>query len=468
MSIILQTYNKTKTLNNMKTKQLIYACALTSSSFINVAAWETPQKIRTVAAPMVAQSDLAFRRLVRKHGCDLTYTQMIHATNFCKSEKFQRNHLDVFPMNDEFQEEDRPVFVQIAGHDPKTMTEAALKIVELADGNLDCIDINLGCPQSIARKGRYGAFLFAEQGDTVCDIIRSLRRNLPEDVGVSAKVRILDDEKLFFDKIRRMEDSGLNLMTVHGRTRRENKTAVGKCNWNMIKDAVELLDIPVIANGGIENPSDVNRCLDATGAIGVMSSEALLENPAIFRDGERDDLELSGRELVDRQFKLAEEYLALARECPPLKGSLGENGGHATVKGHLFKILYRYVRSLYLFSAYFLRFYIIHVSYFIYFQNTFHRHSYRFLDHHVDLRDKLGDSKCYHIDQSSSIIRKLKDRFDIIDDDELEFSIWSSWYRRHRSENSVEKVLSVSEKKILMRERIKALKEARSARALTF
>uniref|UniRef100_A0A7S0PHH6 tRNA-dihydrouridine(16/17) synthase [NAD(P)(+)] n=1 Tax=Leptocylindrus aporus TaxID=1398097 RepID=A0A7S0PHH6_9STRA len=432
MSIILQTYNKTKTLNNMKTKQLIYACALTSSSFINVAAWETPQKIRTVAAPMVAQSDLAFRRLVRKHGCDLTYTQMIHATNFCKSEKFQRNHLDVFPMDNKFQEEDRPVFVQIAGYDPKTMTEAAIKIVELADGNLDCIDINLGCPQSIARKGRYGAFLFAEQGDTVCNIIRSLRRNLPEDVGVSAKVRILDDEKLFFDKIRRMEDSGLNLMTVHGRTRRENKTAVGKCNWNMIKDAVELLDIPVIANGGIENPSDVNRCLDATGAIGVMSSEALLENPAIFRDGEKDDLELSGRELVDRQFKLAEEYLALARECPPLKGSLGENGGHATVKGHLFKILYR------------------------------------FLDHHVDLRDKLGDSKCYHIDQSSSIIRQLKDRFDIIDDDELEFSIWSSWYRRHRSENSVEKVLSVSEKKILMRERIKALKEARSARALTF
>lgn len=77
--------------------------------------------------------------------------------------------------------------------------------------------------------------------------------------------------------------------TVHGRTKEQNKAFVGSCNWKMIRRVKETVKIPVIANGGIETFEDYQRCLVATGADAVMSSEALLENPALFQPGEGSD-----------------------------------------------------------------------------------------------------------------------------------------------------------------------------------
>lgn len=413
--------------------------------------------VRTVAAPMVAQSDRAFRQLVRQNGCDATYTQMIHAKNFVKSDKFRVNHLDVFP-RDFSNELDRPVVVQLAGHSVDAVVSTALQITEIADGNLDGIDINLGCPQSIARKGRYGAFLFLEDecsnNDVICDMIRSLRKALPSDINVTAKIRIMENDNddredghkgkqsqiYAYDKLKqkvlRMQDAGMDAITVHGRTVKENKTAVRECNWDAIRTVVDTLNIPVIANGGIEFSSDVQRCLDATGAAGVMSSESLLENPALFAPNAKDDYEITAEELVIRQFDLADQYLSLAREYPPLPGVLGEYGGHASVKGHLFKILYR------------------------------------MFNEHVDLRDELGDRRVYNINQSSEIIHKLRQRyFDVNNEFKSElkhnhYSKWSSWYRRHRTpadENAEE--MSVEEKKAEIRERIMRMKKTKNTQS---
>ena len=71
-------------------------------------------------------------------------------------------------------------------------------------------------------------------------------------------------------------------MTVHGRAREHKKNDVNACNWYMIKRIKESLSIPVIANGGIATFDDVQACLDYTGCDGVMSSEAILEYPALF------------------------------------------------------------------------------------------------------------------------------------------------------------------------------------------
>ncbi|EGZ04692.1 hypothetical protein PHYSODRAFT_358103 [Phytophthora sojae] len=156
----------------------------------------SPQRI---VAPMVDQSELAFRMLCRKLGADCCYTPMLHSRLFAESaeyrEKMFERHI-----------QDRPLVVQFCGNDKTVL--AAAKMVE---GHCDAVDLNLGCPQGIARKGNYGSFLMHDK-DT------------------------------------------------------------------------ERLTIPVIANGGIETHEDIACCMEATGCDGVISSEGLLENPALFAD----------------------------------------------------------------------------------------------------------------------------------------------------------------------------------------
>jgi len=143
----------------------------------------------------------------------------------------------------------------------------------------DAVDINLGCPQKIARKGNYGAFLLSQQ-QIVLDIIKNLNENLK--IPVTCKIRCLKTEEETLDLCMKIEQAGCSMLTVHGRTKEHNKRLIGPTNWKIIKTIKETLSIPVIANGGIRSLADFNKCLEYTGCDGVMTSEAILENPAFF------------------------------------------------------------------------------------------------------------------------------------------------------------------------------------------
>ena len=104
---------------------------------------------------------------------------------------------------------------------------------------------------------------------------------------------------------------------------------VRECNWDAIALAVRTAreysgnnDFPVIANGGIEFSSDIQKCIDATEASAAMSSEALLENPGLFNPDVLDDMNMEPHELFNRQMKFSSDYLALCAQYPPLPGSL--------------------------------------------------------------------------------------------------------------------------------------------------
>ena len=113
--------------------------------------WRSLGSPATVCAPMVDQSERAFRLLVRRHGCDLCYTPMLHADLVVRDAAYRRDHVP-----DDACAEDRPLIAQLGGGDPATLAAAAREIA--ARGGCDAIDVNLGCPQACARRGGYGRY----------------------------------------------------------------------------------------------------------------------------------------------------------------------------------------------------------------------------------------------------------------------------------------------------------------------
>jgi len=140
--------------------------------------WRGLNPTRFVAAPMVDQSELAFRMLCRELGVGLCYTPMMHARLMTEVPSYRKLHFDAGGP------EDRPLFGQLAGHDPQVVLSAARHV----EDRVSAVDLNFGCPQAIARKGRYGAFLLEEPGLAV-ELVETLASGLS--VPVTAKARRL-------------------------------------------------------------------------------------------------------------------------------------------------------------------------------------------------------------------------------------------------------------------------------------
>lgn len=131
----------------------------------HAAAWAFWRRIgspRTVLAPMVNQSELAFRMVARHYGAKLCFTPMLHSMLFASSEAYRLDNFDACS-------QERPLVTQFCGDDPATLLAAA----SLAQGECDAIDLNCGCPQAIARRGHYGAFLL-EEPDLIVRIVAAL------------------------------------------------------------------------------------------------------------------------------------------------------------------------------------------------------------------------------------------------------------------------------------------------------
>lgn len=293
-------------------------------------------------APMVDQSDLPFRLLCRKYGANLAFTPMIHAKMFCEKPAYQSRF---FNLMEGTPPEDRPLFVQLAGSDIHSLLQAATLLQPHVDG----IDLNCGCPQSIAKRGNYGAFLL-EQPQLLISVVQQLASFLS--IPLSVKVRLLpsgieDSLNLY----KQLQDAGASLLTIHGRNRFQKAERTGHADWTAIRQAVDLLDIPILANGSMSSLQDIRDCLKYTGAAGVMCSEALLEYPPIFtestlptllRKADNNNDETTTASTIMRigpsRLQIAREYLELANRYPPQHG--GQGSGIKCIRAHVHRFLH--------------------------------------------------------------------------------------------------------------------------------
>ncbi len=221
-------------------------------------------------APLAGYTDLPFRSVIKKFGCDLTFSEMINVNAIAYNNEKTKKMMIKSPI-------ENPYFIQIAANNPKK----AIKAVEIINenNNIDGIDINLGCPVQKARKSGYGGILLKDENkETLKEIINSIIKTSKKPV--SAKIRLGFDKSVAVDRAKLLQDLGIKFLTVHGRTVKQMYK--GEANYEEIKKVVNSVNIPVIANGDIIDYQKAKYVLDFTGAKGVAIGRGAVGKPWIF------------------------------------------------------------------------------------------------------------------------------------------------------------------------------------------
>lgn len=230
-------------------------------------------KNQVVLAPMAGITSTTYRRICKQMGAGLVVAEMVSDKALIYESKKTYDLLKMY-------EDERPISQQIFGGDPDTMGRAAKIIEEYMKP--DIIDINMGCPvPKVAIKNNAGSNLLKDI-ERAKQIVLNVVQNVS--VPVTVKIRIGWDEKSInaVEMAKACEEAGASAIFVHGRTRSQGYT--GNANWNIIKDVVNAVNIPVIGNGDIKSCYDAKRMLDETNCTAVMIGRGALGNPWLIKE----------------------------------------------------------------------------------------------------------------------------------------------------------------------------------------
>lgn len=224
-------------------------------------------------APMEDVTDIGFRRLCKRYGAAMVYTEFVSAEALVREVKSTISKLAI-------SDDERPVGIQIYGRDAESMAEAA-RIVEQAGPDL--IDLNFGCPvKKVAGKGAGAGML--RDVPLMLKITRAVADAVK--VPVTVKTRLGWDAQniIIEDLAEQLQDCGIQALTIHGRTRAQMYT--GEADWTLIGRVKQnpRIHIPIIGNGDIVSPEDARLAFERYGVDAVMVGRATFGRPWIFKE----------------------------------------------------------------------------------------------------------------------------------------------------------------------------------------
>ncbi|MCU7492428.1 MAG: tRNA dihydrouridine synthase DusB [Bacteroidota bacterium] len=222
-------------------------------------------------APMEDVTDLSFRNICKGFGADVVYTEFVNSEGLIRSVQKTQKKLKIT-------DKERPVGIQIYGESIESMVQAA-RIAEKE--NPDMIDINAGCwVKKVANRGA-GAGLLKDP-PYMQKMVKSIVDAVSLPVTVKTRIGWDSDNILILDIAKMVEDAGAKALTVHCRTRQQGHS--GDAAWEWIDRIKEVIQIPVVLNGGVFTAQDVDYIFKNTKADGVMIARGAIANPWIFKE----------------------------------------------------------------------------------------------------------------------------------------------------------------------------------------
>lgn len=278
-------------------------------------------------APMEDVTDASFRFICKEFGADMMYTEFISSDGLIRDARKSLEKLVTYDY-------EAPIGIQIYGNIPEAMTDAAVmaeKAAELAGGHgADIIDINFGCPvNKIARRGAGSGMM--REPDKMVEITRRVVNSVKLPVTVKTRLGWDEDSKIIVELAERLQDTGIQALTIHGRTRCQMYT--GEADWTLIGKVKEnpRMHIPIIGNGDINSPQKAKEAFDRYGVDGIMIGRATYGHPWIFREIRHylDTGEILPQMSVRDRVELAKRHLAKSIEIK------GDRVGILEMRRHL-------------------------------------------------------------------------------------------------------------------------------------
>ncbi|MCR5818669.1 MAG: tRNA dihydrouridine synthase DusB [Prevotella sp.] len=224
-------------------------------------------------APMEDVTDIGFRRLCKRFGASMVYTEFVSAEALVRDVKTTVRKLQI-------SDDERPVGIQIYGRDIDAMVEAA-QIVEQAGP--DVIDLNFGCPvKKVAGKGAGAGMLQKENLPKLLEITRRVVDAVKVPVTVKTRLGWNHDQLIITTLAEQLQDCGIQALTIHGRTRSQMYT--GNADWTLIGEVKRnpRIHIPIIGNGDIHSREEADEAFDRYGVDAVMIGRATFGCPWLF------------------------------------------------------------------------------------------------------------------------------------------------------------------------------------------
>lgn len=224
-------------------------------------------------APMEDVTDPAFRLLCKRFGADMLYTEFVSSEALIRDVNRTKQKLTIYP-------QERPIAIQIYGHDPASMADAA-RIA--AEAQPDIIDINFGCPvKKVAGKGA-GAGLLRDL-PRMLKITKDMVNAVKIPVTVKTRLGWDDDSKIIVDLAEQLQDCGIRALTIHGRTRAQ--LYKGDADWSLIGEVKnnQRMHIPIIGNGDVTSAERALEYFNRYGVDAVMIGRGSIGKPWIFSE----------------------------------------------------------------------------------------------------------------------------------------------------------------------------------------